>query len=380
MKITIIGWYGTETIGDRAIIAGLFSIFKKTFGNFEILLGSIYPYYTQRMINEDYSFWKEIIGNDFRISIFDSKISKDLNQAIKETDLIVMGGGPLMHISQMYMIEYAFKKAKKLNKKTALLGCGVGPIFKKEYKKSLLNIILYSDLIILRDKSSRNNLIEISKEFKKNINEKFIFVSFDPAVEASIEFNKLYKAEPSDYIAINLRSFPREYSKLDNVNSIDNSLQTVIEKLTNTFKNEIKMIPMHYFHIGDDDREFLNSIKLNINNKKIFVQNKPLSLVETMKVYQNAYFCIGMRFHSVVLQTIVNGKNYVFDYTEPKKGKIQGFLNDIDKSSFYSNRYVCLQNENIDLSFKLTSEKFSLEQSSLNNLKLYSNLLNKLMK
>lgn len=25
MKITIIGWYGTETIGDRAILAGLFS-------------------------------------------------------------------------------------------------------------------------------------------------------------------------------------------------------------------------------------------------------------------------------------------------------------------------------------------------------------------
>lgn len=135
MKIVIIGWYGTETIGDRAIIAGLISFFNKTFDNFELSIGSIYPFYSQRMINEDYEFWTKILNYNLKLDIFDSKVTKELNNAIKNADLVVMGGGPLMHISPMYMIEYAFKKAKKEKKLTAILGCGVGPIFKKTIKK-----------------------------------------------------------------------------------------------------------------------------------------------------------------------------------------------------------------------------------------------------
>ena len=44
MKITIIGWYGTETIGDRAILAGLISIFNQAYDEFEVKLGSLNPF------------------------------------------------------------------------------------------------------------------------------------------------------------------------------------------------------------------------------------------------------------------------------------------------------------------------------------------------
>ena len=112
MKITIIGWYGTETIGDRAILAGLISFFNKTYDDFEIKLGSLYPFFSQRTINEDYGFYKEIIKKDIKIDIFNSKDSKDLLNAIKDSDLVVMGGGPLMDLNELFMVEYAFKKAK----------------------------------------------------------------------------------------------------------------------------------------------------------------------------------------------------------------------------------------------------------------------------
>ena len=86
MKVTIIGWYGTETIGDRAILAGLISLFSKTYDGFEIKLGSLYPFFSQRTINEDYSFYKEIINKDFKIKIFNSQNSKELVSAIEDSD------------------------------------------------------------------------------------------------------------------------------------------------------------------------------------------------------------------------------------------------------------------------------------------------------
>ena len=136
---------------------------------------------------------------------------------------------------------------------------------------------------------------------------------------------------------------------------------------------------MHYFEIGDDDRYFLNEIKFSLNKDNIFVQNRPLSLEETVLEYKGANFNIGMRFHSVVLQTIASGKNYVLDYTQPKIGKISGFLNDIDLDNFYASRYASLQ-EGLDINmssfFKTHSEGFLYREDHLSDsLKRYENAL-----
>lgn len=361
MRIIIIGWYGTETIGDRAILTGLFSFFNKSYESFEIKLGSLYPFFSQRTINEDYSFYKEIIKKDLNIEIFNSKNSKELDEAIKSSDLVAMGGGPLMDLAELFMVEYAFKKAKKLGKKTALLGCGVGPLFHKKYRKSVLEISKNSDITILRDKKSKENLEEIYKEFNKYFDSSLINTSFDPAVESVLQYNKRNKKIEEDYISINLREFPLEYNKNNDAKNINENLKDFIKELALKYADKkIRLIPMHYFYIGDDDRVFLNKIVFELNLENIEVQNANLTLKETIKIYQNAYFNVGMRFHSVVLQTISSGKNYVLDYTEPKKGKIFGFLQDIDRSGFYKNRYISLQEDEISSSI-LTNENFKFD-------------------
>ena len=50
-----------------------------------------------------------------------------------------------------------------------------------------------------------------------------------------------------------------------------------------------------------------------------------------------------MRYHSVFMQTILNGNNFILDYTDTKSGKISGFIKFIKAESFYSNRTVQLQ-------------------------------------
>lgn len=361
MKITIIGWYGTETIGDRAILAGLLSFFYKSYENFEIKLGSLYPFFSYRTINEDYSFYKEIVNKDLKIDIFNSKNSKDLNDAIKNIDLLVMGGGPLMDLQELFMIEYAFKKAKKLGVRTALLGCGVGPLFHKKYRKSVLEISKNSDIKILRDKKSKDSLEAIYKEFNHNFNNELIYTSFDPAVECTLQYNKKNTKIIDEYIAVNLREFPIAYNNKNSSSNINNDLKLFIKDLALKYiDRKIKLIPMHYFCIGDDDRIFLNKIFFELSLENVEVQNANLTLKETIKIYQNAYFNVGMRFHSVVLQTISSGKNYVLDYTEPQKGKIFSFLQDIDKNDFYKNRYIALQEDNISSSI-LINENFKFE-------------------
>jgi len=350
MNITIIGWYGTETIGDRAIFTGLLSYIDNAFGDNKIKLGSLYPFFTRRTLEEDFNFYKEIFQKDIIIEVFNSKCTKELDRAMVDCDLVAMGGGPLMDLSCLYMVEYAFQRARRNNIKTAILGCGVGPLFKSIYRKTVLKIIKNSDITILRDQKSQKFLSDIFNEFNQPNNNDNICSSIDPAVECAVQFNKMIKKSEKKYIAINLREFPANYSELIISNKINQELIQFVSNLALKYcDREILMIPMHYFHIGDDDRIFMNKINFELQQNNIKVQNKPLTLKETINTYQNAYFNIGMRFHSVVLQTISSGKNYIIDYTEPKKGKINGFINDMDKQGFYKNRYVSLQQEKLDI-------------------------------
>ncbi len=378
MKITIIGWYGTETIGDRAILAGLLSILSKSYDDLEIFLGSLYPFFSERTIYEDYNFWKEITGREIKVTIFNSKNPKELDRNIIKSNLVCVGGGPLMDLNELFMVDYAFKKAKKINKKTAVLGCGIGPLFYNKYKKVVLEIIKNSDFVILRDSTSKNNLLEIANELKIDIDEDIILTSFDLAVECTIQYNRLNPQVKKDYIAVNLREFPMEYSKKGGNNDINNEIERFIADLADGYQNNIiHLVPMHYFHVGNDDRVFLNRIAGKIKKNNIEVQNCHLSLKNTISVFQNAVFNIGMRFHSVVIQTMTNGNNYVLDYTEPQKGKISGFLKDIDHDGFYKNRYISLQDNLIDATIINGSEnRFIFNKNSLNKkINLYTERL-----
>jgi polysaccharide pyruvyl transferase WcaK-like protein len=140
-----------------------------------------------------------------------------------------------------------------------------------------------------------------------------------------------------------MREFPAEYSQ--------ESQKGIHEKLANLLRdlaedNKVQLIPMHYFHIGGDDRKFLNSLRFDLELENIEVQNEPLSLYQTFLRFEQAQACVGMRFHSVVFQTALNGKNLVLDYTEPGKGKITGFLRDWNLEETFKKRYVNLQSWN----------------------------------
>ncbi|MDZ4844935.1 MAG: polysaccharide pyruvyl transferase family protein [Chitinophagales bacterium] len=391
MRVCIIGWYGTETIGDRGILAGIFSLLHQSVGNFSVQLGSLYPYFTERTLHEDASFYKNICGKEIEIKLFDSRESKQLETAISESDLVIVGGGPLMHINAMFMLEYAFKRAKKLGKKTMLFGCGVGPLHKSRHQKATVSIAEQSDCIVLRDTASKSFLQELYKAHGSKWNDAKVQVSLDPSMQCLFDFQRHAGSPQADfaspeYIAVNMRAFPDEYSKSNKRKIINDNLRDFLLKLSENFAyKKIRLIPMHYFHIGNDDRDFLNTLALQLNKQNIEVQNINLSLEQTMEVFQNAWLNIGMRFHSVVFQTILNGRNFILDYTEPQKGKISGFLNDMDGNSFYKERYFNLQTlsnsqdvqlglDNIDL-----SQKFSFDIDSVKKkLEVYATTLKSL--
>ena len=342
-KIAIIGWYGTETIGDRAILCGILKVISSGFQSFEIQIGALYPTLTERTILEDYPFFKKCIGKDFRISVFDSSKITQLKRAIRWCDILSVGGGPLMDISGMLMLDYSFSYAKSLKKKTALLGCGWGPLKETRFVGNARKLIKNSDLILMRDQKSVNQCVENTSDLLRG---KKVEGLIDPAFFAAKFFieNQKPKERNESIICINLRDMHYGASnRCPQALKVNLFLKDIIKETAERYKErEILLVPMHTFSIGGDDRYILNGIAQSLKLDNITVQNNPLSLEETMSKYYNAWFCIGMRFHSIVLETLLNGKNYILDYTDPLDGKIVSMLQQLQLQNCYNERYISL--------------------------------------
>lgn len=354
MEITIIGWYGTETIGDRAILAGILNLISCKTNSFSIHLGSLYPFFTERTIYEDFDFYKSISGGKLsNILIFNSKNPSQLKSHIKSSDLLMVGGGPLMDLSEMYMLEYAFCYAKKKRIKSVLFGCGWGPLKTSSKIEIADKLVDFSDGVIFRDEISKNICLNRNPDKKNKI-----FASIDPAIFACDFYMQSIKLQRSnDYIAINFRDVSLEGNHYANSPFSNNKFVDFVESLSLKSQIPIKLIPMHYFFIGGDDRVYLNEIKQNAKSENVIVQHMPLSLKETMEAFYNAKVCIGMRFHSIVLQTILNGNNYILDYTDPQSGKIIGLIKALKMEEFYKERYCSIYDSKILLNVNLKDER-----------------------
>ncbi len=365
MKILIVGWYGTETIGDRGILASLIKHFSKL-QCCEFIIASIYPFYTARTIREDAGFISKIAKVNYEeilnIRIVDSRNYTQFKNEIDASDCIVMGGGPLDDMASMYMVQYAMHRARKKKKRTLLYGIGLNVLKKKDYQKSAHKILSDVDYVIFRDKKS----VDICDDIGIDIAGKYS-VSIDPAVFSCVDYKMLnVKEQREQYCAINLREFPSIYSNGTSVD-VDAKARELVCKFTANKELAIVFVPMNYFDAGKDDRIILNRLVLKYPNINARVIKKPLSLEETFQVFLKAQFCVGMRFHAVVFQTLLNGNNYILDYTDPLKGKIGGFIDQINGTVFYNNRIVALQSLANDNNLVYADSHFVYDKELIDN-------------
>jgi polysaccharide pyruvyl transferase WcaK-like protein len=335
-RICIIGWYGTETIGDRAILDGIFQIFGALFGTYEVYLGSLCPILTERtLLLDGYIYSGNAPG--LKLAFFDSRNKKELINRLEKCDYCVMGGGPLMDIDELSIILFAFRRAKKIGKKTIILGCGLGPLNKPANKNTVGRLFSLSDMIIFRDTRAPQTVTSLyGGRFTGKI-----YALCDPALVSIGKYlNKNPdRPGPDNTITVNFRAFPPEFGEYP---VAVKDFCALVDRASSVYE-KVLLIPMHTFFIGGDDRYFLTEIAFGVKKSNVRVLQKPLNLYEAYSVFRGAAACIGMRYHSVVFQTLLNGNSYVLDYTDNKTGKIISFLEDIDNSGFYKDRYINLK-------------------------------------
>ena len=343
--ILITGWYGTETIGDKAILMEVIHSLKESNPGVKFSITSIIPGLSN-LTNKELDLDLEI-----------HELKKVKFSKLQHIDGVVFGGGPLMDSSQLKYIEVLFKWANTLGKNTIIFGCGVGPIKKKINNKLISSILTNSSSAFFRDENSSKLAGELG--FKGDL-----LWSCDPALRFVRRWNNdNKKVTPLNKIVALLREQTTEYSG----NSVNITSENI--KIFNHFLNSvssdfdiISLLPMHTFWYGNDDREYIKSI----NDYKFIPSFKNTSNIFTLhdllSNLKSSSFGLPMRYHGHIFMAALGIPFISIDYTG-KGGKISSLMNryGLQKMSISTNH---LNKDDVlaPLFFLMKNEKSKIEQ------------------
>lgn len=312
-RILLVGWYGTETAGDIAILRGIISEYLAVEPGLQFGVLSLYPTYTRTTI----AAWpKELQA---RITIADY-LSREALDAAQQYDAVVMAGGPLMDIPDTRKILALFKRFADLGKPCVIEGCGVGPLNHPDLRWNVCRIARLATRISVRDSASRDllRLFGIRKTIE---------VRADPAATFLKAQSSRHHGSDRGVIRCFLRELTSEYPQALTPAQATAALVGLLGRLLEWYPtHQIELWAMHHFPVGKDDRLFAQELKRRVGSPRLKVQWEPSTPEEIVAAMAAAEFCVCMRFHSCVFAAEAGVPFLAIDYTAG--GKIRAFLED----------------------------------------------------
>jgi len=319
-RVLICGWYGTETLGDKAILGGVVHALGRTLGGIEVTLVALFPYVSEMTRRQ----MPELKG----CRIVDPQEGVRLAASM---DLVVFGGGPLMAIQELADMEAIFSAAKRQNVPTLLAGCGVGPLGADWYNASLKRILSLASLRIYRDEKSRTLAAGLGVDTSADL------VAEDPAFTwLHNQRERLKSTPPMDrkVLLLGLRDFPsatyaRHLSAEESRKAKDRYEEAVVNALERLAEEHpdlsIRPLPMCTNHFGDDDRWYYRRLfrgKASLTPRlDLSLLGRELPPLDYCEAFRSAHVALTMRFHSVVFALGLDLPTVAIDYTLGK-GKV----------------------------------------------------------
>jgi polysaccharide pyruvyl transferase CsaB len=280
-KIILSGYYGFDNAGDEAILKSIISGLTQTIPNIRIIVLSANPKKT-----------KELYGVEAINRMNPFLILKALFRA----DLFISGGGSLLQdVTGKLSIPYylsLIKLAMMMKTKTVFFSQGVGPVESDFYKKLVRKVVSKMDLVMVRDKKSKEFLNLLSIENVEECSDPVFFLQPAPVeeikqilIKEEIPFN-----EKGPWVGVAVRDW-------ENKEKIISEVAIGLDKLIATHDAQIILLPFH----KDVDFEIQKSIieKMEANIQTYILKNQ-YTASELLGICKKLDLMIGMRLHSLI--------------------------------------------------------------------------------
>jgi len=325
-RVLIVGWYGTETVGDKAILASLLARLRdRPNPPAEIRLASFYPFVTDNTL-------RELGIGKGDVAVVET-YGKEFCAACVSSDEIILGGGPLMDIEALNHVLYAFMRGARRGAGLRVEGCGIGPLKARVYTEAVGHILRLATTITLRDSAAVQRCrVQFGRPDAARVT--------DPARDFVLSADVAVAPVAEPVVACFLRDWPGSFTKAYSREelptlrrNLERGLEEMLADCATRLGAELHLYPMHCFHVGGDDRRFNRALarrlarRFGVNARVISSPATPLEILAAMRT---AALAVCMRYHSVVFAEALGAPFLAIDYT--CGGKVAGFLQDAGRT------------------------------------------------
>jgi polysaccharide pyruvyl transferase CsaB len=263
MKVLIVGYYGSDNIGDEVLLAQVVRIVRSISPEARIQAISYRGEETRRLHGI------QTVGRNKYFKIL---------KAIRESDLVIGGGGSILQnvTSQKSLVYYlaVFYSGILMGKKVVLLGNGFGPVmggFSNWLTRTVLSGLSH---FVARDPDTVNRLKSLGVTCPVTLGADLAYYGYRPR-----------EAAESRRVLINLRPWPESRGLVEAVTGLGRYLMDKGYELCFLSMQE-----------GRDDvvlREVMAGLEVEIP----FVDNSIGSFIEGQETY---FAMVGMRLHALI--------------------------------------------------------------------------------
>jgi MoaA/NifB/PqqE/SkfB family radical SAM enzyme/polysaccharide pyruvyl transferase WcaK-like protein len=351
-SVLIVGWYGTETVGDQAILWGVVDrLRRRAHPPKRIVLSSLYPFVSR---------WTRSVLDLEEMDIVET-YSAAFEEACESVDEVVVAGGPLMDLQALDHMLFGFSRAASRKSVARIEGCGLGPLHEPGFIAAVGQILRLASTVELRDQAGVDRALSEFGVDARRIDDPAIAyvedhlrrISSVPAADGRREACFFLRTVSPHYLP---GMTEEERSSLSD--RFEEEMLSFMAQLVKERKLRIHLLPMCHVWEGGDDRIFNRHLKRrlvaehDLVDDDVLVENLPVSPEQVMKAMRGAEINICMRYHSVVFAQQASAPYLAVDYTQG--GKIAGFLTDIGKPE----RAIALADVRADRMLELTQSKF----------------------
>lgn len=142
-RVVVTGWYGSETVGDIAILGQVLSEVASAVPDAEVQVATFDVARTEASLRQ--------LGV---VDVGTVAAGHRSGRAIGGCDLLIFGGGPMMESPTMALWLLQAWAAQLAGGRVAVYACGIGPLRTERMRGMVRRLIRTADLVMVRDRES----------------------------------------------------------------------------------------------------------------------------------------------------------------------------------------------------------------------------------
>lgn len=307
-RIVIVGWWGSETAGDVAIL-----------GQLLVECAKVAPGAGITLVSFDRDVSRASLAELGREDVVLLAVGASSGWAAVACRALVYGGGPLMESPSTLPWAIRARLARWAGARVMIYACGIGPVRTARATHAVRALIRSATHVVLRDQRSYEWDAALSRE-------KHALVSFDPAFDLVRSLRSPRAVRRPERLALALRLPTAGYlDGLDQRRAGDAFLDLVAISLNALARErtlELVGCTMHTGFADSDDEAVYEQLRARLDAPaRLVVAPGRQTVAEIVRAMESSQAAFTVRFHGMILALGTDTPFVAVDYARPS-GKV----------------------------------------------------------